>query len=179
MKCTNEKMIWNTQDTNLSWYVSKANVDHTINGKGTAVSTLDHSATIPHCHWMGYVSMSYSDFGYQIIQNNFETSNTKGEQGVAGANVKQKNAIEVIRGEAEITTPRQMYEYLVDNFNTPIRSNSEVKTQVFLFIATSEIERKGRLFQPIPENRKFHSILHQKMTNCYFIKGLQLWSLFI
>ncbi len=32
MKCTNEKMRWNTQDTNLSSYVPKANVDHTISG---------------------------------------------------------------------------------------------------------------------------------------------------
>ncbi len=41
----NEKMTWNTQDTNPSWYVPKANVDHTIGGQGTAFSTLDHSAT--------------------------------------------------------------------------------------------------------------------------------------
>ncbi len=47
MKCTNEKMTSNTQDTNLSWYVPKANVDHTINSQGTTVSTLDHSATKP------------------------------------------------------------------------------------------------------------------------------------
>ncbi len=47
MKCTNEKMTWNTQDTNLSIYVPKANVDHTISGQGTDISTLDHSATTP------------------------------------------------------------------------------------------------------------------------------------
>ncbi len=47
MKCTNEKMTWNTQDTNESWYVPKANVDHTINVQGTVVSTLDHLATTP------------------------------------------------------------------------------------------------------------------------------------
>ncbi len=41
MKCTNEKMTSNTQDTNLSSYVPKANVDHTISG------TLDHSTTTP------------------------------------------------------------------------------------------------------------------------------------
>ncbi len=45
MKCTNEKMTCNTQDTNLSWYVPKANVDHTIRGQGTSI--LDHSATTP------------------------------------------------------------------------------------------------------------------------------------
>ncbi len=54
MKCTNEKMTWNTQDTNLSWYVPKVNVDQTISGQGTAVSTLDRLATTPrtkNCKW--------------------------------------------------------------------------------------------------------------------------------
>ncbi len=50
MKCTNEKMTWNTHDMNLSWYMSKANVDHTISGKGTAISTLDHMATTPRAN---------------------------------------------------------------------------------------------------------------------------------
>ncbi len=31
----------------MSLYVRKANVDHTISGQGTAVSTLDHSVTTP------------------------------------------------------------------------------------------------------------------------------------
>ncbi len=47
MKYTNEKMTWNSHDTNLSWYVPKANVDHTISGQGTAISTLDNSITTP------------------------------------------------------------------------------------------------------------------------------------
>ncbi len=45
VKCTNEKITCNTQDMNLSWYVPKANVDHTIRGQGT--STVDHLATTP------------------------------------------------------------------------------------------------------------------------------------
>ncbi len=44
-------MTWNTQDTNMGSYVPKANVDHTINGQGTGISTLDHSATTPQ--WEG------------------------------------------------------------------------------------------------------------------------------
>ncbi len=32
MKYTDEKMTWNTKDMNLSWYVPKANVDHTVSG---------------------------------------------------------------------------------------------------------------------------------------------------
>ncbi len=47
MKSTNDKMTWNTQDMNLSSYVSKANADHTISGQGTGIHTLDHSATTP------------------------------------------------------------------------------------------------------------------------------------
>ncbi len=46
MKYTNEKMTWNTQNKDLSWYVPKANVDDTISGQGTAISTLDHSAVV-------------------------------------------------------------------------------------------------------------------------------------
>ncbi len=34
IKCKNEKMIWNAQDTNLINYVPKANVDHTIHSHG-------------------------------------------------------------------------------------------------------------------------------------------------
>ncbi len=47
MICTNEKIKRNTQDTNRSWYVPEANVDHTIIGQLTAMNTLDHSAIIP------------------------------------------------------------------------------------------------------------------------------------
>ncbi len=48
MKCINGKMTWNTQDKNLSSYVPKAKVDHTISGQETGISTLDHSATTPN-----------------------------------------------------------------------------------------------------------------------------------
>ncbi len=49
-------MTWNTQDMNLSWYVTKANVDHTISGQGTAISILDHSATIPKVSIMVWIA---------------------------------------------------------------------------------------------------------------------------
>ncbi len=48
MKCTNNKMTWNTQDTNLSsCYVPKANVDDTLSDQGTGISILHHLATTP------------------------------------------------------------------------------------------------------------------------------------
>ncbi len=62
MKCRNEKMTCNTQDTNLSWYVPKDNVDHTIKGQGT--STLDHSATTPRANCHGWEDQKHN---YMII----------------------------------------------------------------------------------------------------------------
>ncbi len=35
-------MTWNIQDANLSLYVPKANVDHTISGQQIAITTLAH-----------------------------------------------------------------------------------------------------------------------------------------
>ncbi len=64
-------MTWNTQDTNLSWYVPKANVDHTKNGQATADSTLDHSATTPSATYncMGTMSLhGISDFVNSLLK---------------------------------------------------------------------------------------------------------------
>ncbi len=66
IKCVNEKMIWNTQDTNLSCYMPKANLGHTVLGQGTAISTLDHSATTPRAY-LGAASVGsnycFQEFG--------------------------------------------------------------------------------------------------------------------
>ncbi len=42
MKCINKNMTWNTQDTNLNWYVPKANVVHTISGCYQHLRPLSH-----------------------------------------------------------------------------------------------------------------------------------------
>ncbi len=65
-ECTNEKMTWNTQDTNLSWYVPKADVDHAISGPGTAISTLDHSATTPR-------AIFYTNHYWEFLWHLFNT----------------------------------------------------------------------------------------------------------
>ncbi len=61
MKCTNDKMTCNTQDMNLSWYVPKANVDHTVRGQG--ISTFDNTVTTPRArktpHNMEYGHETY------------------------------------------------------------------------------------------------------------------------
>ncbi len=59
-------MICNPQDTNLSWYVPKANVDDTIEGKGT--SNLDHLVSTPTHNlrlWMQHV-LNYSMYLIQM-----------------------------------------------------------------------------------------------------------------
>ncbi len=47
---------------NLSWYVPKANVDHTISGQRTAVSTLDHSATTQNIIYMPDVVVTNNNY---------------------------------------------------------------------------------------------------------------------
>ncbi len=51
-------MTWNTQDTNLSSYVPKANVDHTIRG-------YQHLIPLGH-HTKGYIALLY-DVGIGIV----------------------------------------------------------------------------------------------------------------
>ena len=116
------------------------------------------SAQYKSRHCMGDVSLSQADFGYPTWRNFFETSHAKGEQDSAGANVKQKCAMAVIRQEATIGSPKEMFEYLSNNFTDPVCSKSEVKRRVFFHIE-GDISRKGRTFQAVPENRKIHSIL--------------------
>ena len=116
------------------------------------------SAQYKSCHCMGDVSMSQSDYGYDTNREYFETAHAKGEQDSGGAHVKQKCAMAVIRQEATIGCARDMYEYLSQNFTQPMRSDSEVKRRVFFYIE-GNIPRKGREFQPVPENRQIHSIV--------------------
>ncbi len=118
------------------------------------------SAQYKSCHCMGDVSLSEKDFGYPTLRHYYETAHAKGEQDSAGAHVKQKCAMAVIRQEAVIRNARDMYNYLQQNFTQSTRTNSEVKRRVFFYIE-GDITRKGRAFQPVPENRKIHSIQSQ------------------
>ncbi len=57
---------------NQSWYVPKANnVDHTISRQGTAISTLDHSATTPMAYetFQLYAHFSGVHMIWQILQS--------------------------------------------------------------------------------------------------------------
>ena len=48
-------------------------------------------------HCMGDVAQSAADFGYLVIPNYFETSHAKGPQDGAGANLKHKADMAVIK----------------------------------------------------------------------------------
>ncbi len=70
--------LWHisAQDMNLSSYVPKANVDHTISGQGTGISTLDHPATTPRA----FASISsYSKVIYFVIRYAFSSKRNQVE----------------------------------------------------------------------------------------------------
>ena len=49
-----------------------------------------------------HVLLSSNDLGYSSQRNYFETSHAKGEQDAAGAHIKQKASLAVVRREATI-----------------------------------------------------------------------------
>ena len=55
------------------------------------------SAQYKSRHCMGDIAQSSSDFGYVTIRNYFETSHAKGPQDGAGANLKHKADMAVIK----------------------------------------------------------------------------------
>ncbi|CAH3031773.1 unnamed protein product [Pocillopora meandrina] len=66
----------------------------------------------------------------------FETSHAKGEQDAAGANVKQRATLAVIRREASIKSAKELYEYLKDKFSLPSSTNSKttLNKRVYFYI---------------------------------------------
>lgn len=57
---------------------------------------------------MGDVSYSMADFGYPTMRNYFETSHAKGPQDGAGANLKFKADMAVIRRQKVIQNARDL-----------------------------------------------------------------------
>ncbi len=89
MKCMDKKMTWKTQDTNLSSYVPKANVDHNVSGQGTGMSTLYHLATTPRVNIILKIVLQIYDYNYDCpcyfiinIENTTYTKTKKWEDPV-------------------------------------------------------------------------------------------------
>lgn len=60
---------------------------------------------------MGDVAQSSSDFGYMTIRNYFETSHAKGPQDGAGANLKHKADMGVIKRQVYFACSKDLNLY--------------------------------------------------------------------
>lgn len=122
------------------------------------------SAQYKSRHCMGDVSYSQVDFGFPTIRNYFETSHAKGPQDGAGANLKHKADMAVVRREAIIQNAKDLFDFAETNLRSPTstRFQSQVvklKRRVFFYNSEHERERPYRLFKEVRNNRNIHSIL--------------------
>lgn len=87
-------------------------------------------------HTFGHLSCCLADFGCQIDRHFFETSHAKGEQNAAGANVKQRATLAVLQRKVTIGCAKDLYDYLVDNFQKPTSSSGSItlKKKVYFYM---------------------------------------------
>ena len=129
--------------------------------------TVGCSAQYKTHHCMGsHVLMSQKDFGHHTVRNYFETSHAKGEQDAAGAHIKQRTAIAVVRNEVTIQNDHDLCEFLACKFSSPVGENVELKHRRFFYVDQGKIVRKGRKFTDVKENRKIHCIKADKENTC-------------
>ena len=122
------------------------------------------SAQYKSRHCMGDVSFSVNDFGFPTLRNYFETSHAKGPQDGAGANLKHKADMAVIRREVVIQNARDLFDFAKANLTLPssTRFQSQVvklKRRVFFFVTEHDRDRPFRMFKEVRNNRSIHSIL--------------------
>ena len=122
------------------------------------------SAQYKSRHCMGDVSFSLLDFGFPTLRNYFETSHAKGPQDGAGATLKHKADMAVIRREIVIQNAKDLFDFARANLTLPssTRFQSQVvkfKRRVFFFVSEHDRERPYRMFKEVKNNRSIHSIL--------------------
>lgn len=125
------------------------------------------SAQYKSRHCMGDVSKSYQDFGFDTIRNYFETSHAKGPQDGAGANLKYKCDMAVIKRQACIQDAKDLYDFAQKEFQNPAPSryqsdNVKLKRRVYFYVDSVDRNRPYRLFKEVEGNRKIHSITSQR-----------------
>lgn len=138
------------------------------------------SAQYKSRHCMGDISCSKTDFGFQTIRNYFETSHAKGPQDGAGANLKYKCDMAVIKRQVTIQDAKDLYDFASKEFTEPAPTryqsqNVRLKRRVYFYAATIDRNRSTRLFNEVDNNRKIHSIisgsekhkLSTKELSCY------------
>jgi hypothetical protein len=74
------------------------------------------SAQYKSRHCMGDIAQSSSDFGYVTIRNYFETSHAKGPQDGAGANLKHKADMAVIKRQVYLDLKFYTHAYFSVGF---------------------------------------------------------------
>ena len=119
-------------------------------------------------HTFGDLSCSLADFGFQVDRHFFETSHAKGEQDAAGANIKQRATLAVLRRETSITSAKDLYEYLSRTFRNPTSQSENVTLKKRVFFCScgwrrNSIQGKARPYiQGVPGHQK--DPLHQDNT---------------
>ena len=87
---------------------------------------------------MGDVSFSNSDFGYKTIRNYFKTSHVKGPQDGAGANLKHKADMEIIKRKVVIQNAEDLFKFSENNLKTPASSRYQSENvqlrQIFFYV---------------------------------------------
>ena len=116
------------------------------------------SAQYKSRHCMGDVSFSNADFGYRTIRNYFETSHAKGPQDGAGANLKHKADMEIIKRNVIIQNAEDLFKFAENNLKAPAPSryqseNVQLKRQIFFYVDKVNRDRRGRYFKEVKGNR--------------------------
>ena len=88
-------------------------------------------------HCMGHVNYSETDFGFPAIRNYFETSNVKGPQDGAGANLKSKANMAVIRRQHTIQNASDLYNFANGNLQLPL-AGVRLNCRVFFYVENSD-----------------------------------------
>ena len=84
-----------------------------------------------------HVLISQKDLGYF-------TSHAEGKQDAAGAHIKQRAAMAVVRNEATIQSGADLFQLLSTNFSDPVGEKLELTRRKFFYVDSEKIVRKGR-----------------------------------
>ena len=138
------------------------------------------SAQYKSRHCMGDVSFSVTDFGFFTIRNYYETSHAKGPQDGAGANLKHKADMAVIKGNEIIQNARDLFDYAERNLKEPAPSryqseNVTLKRRIFFYVDKVNRDRPYRLFTEVKGNRSIHSIISTCESNSLDVRQLSCY----
>lgn len=130
------------------------------------------SAQYKSRHCMGDVS--YSVAGYPTIRNYFETSHAKGPQDGAGANLKFKADMAVIRRQKVIQNARDLFEFAQENLRVPSEKAS-LSRRIFFYVEHHDRNRPRRYFKEVKGNRAVHSILAREQSGYLQLRELSCY----